>query len=136
MIQTSPFKKDLITKVNVLPLVDVCLVLVIVFMVTAPLMMQPVMEVKLPKAVTAEGEEKENITITIALDGKIAVNEKNVTWEKLSAELTERIKRNQDKFVIIRADENASHGEMLKAMRIARDAGAKKLTVATEQKTK
>ncbi|MFH1859536.1 MAG: biopolymer transporter ExbD [bacterium] len=136
MIQTSPFKKELITKVNVLPLVDVCLVLVIIFMVTAPLMMQPVMEVKLPKAVTLEGEEKENITVTIALNGKIAVNEKEITWGKLPAELTERVKRSQDKFVIIRADENASHGEMLKAMRIAKDAGAKKLTVATEQKTK
>lgn len=134
MMQTSLSKREMITKVNVLPLVDVCLVLVIVFMVTAPLMMQPVMEVRLPKAVTVEGEEKENITITIAMNGKIAINEKETTWKRLSAELTERIKRNQDKFVIIRADENASHGEMLKAMRIARDAGAKKLTVATEQK--
>ncbi len=136
MVPISPSRKELITKINVLPLVDVCLVLVIIFMVTAPLMMQPIMEVKLPQAVTIEGEEKENITITIAMNGKIAVNEKETTWEKLSAELTERVKRNQDKFVIIRADENASHGEMLKAMRIARDAGAKKLTVATEQKTK
>lgn len=136
MIRRSQASKGMIVKVNVLPLVDVCLVLVIIFMITAPLMMQPVMEVKLPKATTVEGEEKENITITIALNGKLAVNEKEITWEGLPAELTGRIKRNEDKFVIIRADENASHGEMLKAMRIARDAGAKKLTVATEQKTK
>lgn len=136
MIRRSESSKGMIVKVNVLPLVDVCLVLVIIFMITAPLMMQPVIEVKLPKAATVEGEEKENITITIALNGKLAVNEKEITWERLPAELTGRIKRNQDKFVIIRADENASHGEMLKAMRIARDAGAKKLTVATEQKTK
>ena len=98
--------------------------------------MQPIMEVKLPKAVTVEGEEKENITVTIAMNGKIAVNEKEVTWGNFPAELTERIKRSTDKFVIIRADENASHGEMLKVMRIARDAGAKKQTIATEQKTK
>ncbi|MBU0700589.1 biopolymer transporter ExbD [bacterium] len=134
MIRMSQPRKELITKVNVLPLVDVCLVLVIIFMITAPLMMQPVMEVKLPKAVTVEGEEKENIAITIALNGKIAVNEKELTWEKLPAELTERINHSRDKFVIIRADENASHGEMLKAMRVAKDAGAKKLTIATEQR--
>lgn len=136
MIRRPQSSKGMIVKVNVLPLVDVCLVLVIIFMITAPLMMQPVMEVKLPKAVTVEGEEKENITVTIAMNGQIAVNEKEVTWGSLSAELTERIKRSRDKFVIIRADENASHGEMLKVMRIARDAGAKKQTIATEQRTK
>ncbi|MBI4753196.1 biopolymer transporter ExbD [Candidatus Desantisbacteria bacterium] len=136
MIRRSQASKGMIVKVNVLPLVDVCLVLVIIFMITAPLMMQPVMDVKLPKAVTVEGEEKENITVTIAMNGKIAINEKEVTWGNLPAELTARIKRSTDKFVIIRADENASHGEMLKVMRIARDAGAKKQTIATEQKTK
>ena len=54
-----------ITGINITPLVDVCLVLVIIFMVTAPLMMQPTLPVELPKAKTREGKETDNITITI-----------------------------------------------------------------------
>lgn len=54
---------DLVTGINVTPLVDVCLVLVIIFMVTAPLLSEPVFKVSLPQARTQEGEEKEKIVV-------------------------------------------------------------------------
>ena len=54
-----------ITGINITPLVDVCLVLVIIFMVTAPLFTQPTLPVDLPKARTAEGKETDNITVTV-----------------------------------------------------------------------
>ena len=64
-----------INSINVTPLVDVCLVLVIIFMVTAPMMVQPNMAVVLPKASTKEGENKENITISISDKGEWAINQ-------------------------------------------------------------
>ena len=75
----SGSQDGIVTGINVTPLVDVGLVLVIIFMVTAPLFEQPALNVNLPKASTKEGEEKENITVTITPDGKIAINEQEVT---------------------------------------------------------
>lgn len=123
-----------ISDINVTPLVDVCLVLVIIFMVTAPLFSQPVMEVELPKAITDEGESAENITITIDQDEQIAVNAKQVTIEELKGELKAKILESSDKYVIIRADKLTNHGIVIKALDMAKQLGAKKLVFATEHK--
>src|SRR3989338_7353620 len=93
---------DLVTGINVTPLVDVGLVLVIIFMVTAPLFEQPTLNVNLPSANTKEGEEKENITVTVTSDGKIAVNEQEVTEETLEIVLKLKIARSAEKHVILR----------------------------------
>ncbi len=100
---------DPITDINVTPLVDVCLVLVIIFMVTAPLFSQPIMEVELPKAITDEGESAENITITINPDEQLAVNAKEVTIDELKVELKLKMQESADKYVIIRADKLTNH---------------------------
>lgn len=123
-----------ITEINVTPLVDVCLVLVIIFMVTAPLFSQPVMEVELPKATTDEGESAENITITINPDEKIAVNAKEVTIDELKVELKLKLQESSDKYVVIRADKLTQHGIVVKALDMAKELGAKKLVFATEHK--
>ncbi|MBN1596125.1 biopolymer transporter ExbD [candidate division FCPU426 bacterium] len=123
-----------ITAINVTPLVDVCLVLVIIFMVTAPLFSQPVMKVELPKATTDEGEATENITITIDPDDRIAVNAKEVTMDELKPELKIKLAESAEKYVIIRADNLTNHGVVLKALDLAKELGAKKLVFATEHK--
>lgn len=123
-----------ITDINVTPLVDVCLVLVIIFMVTAPLFSQPVMKVELPKATTDEGESTENITITIDSDENIAVNAKEVTLVELKPELKMKLQESAEKYVIIRADNLTNHGIVLNALDLAKELGAKKLVFATEHK--
>jgi biopolymer transport protein ExbD len=123
-----------ITAINVTPLVDVCLVLVIIFMVTAPLFSQPVMKVELPKATTDEGESTENITITIDSDERIAVNAKEVTIDELEPELKIKLQESDEKYVIIRADSLTNHGIVLKALDLAKELGAKKMVFATEHK--
>ncbi|OGR82247.1 MAG: hypothetical protein A2901_09625 [Elusimicrobia bacterium RIFCSPLOWO2_01_FULL_54_10] len=123
---------DIVTGINVTPLVDVGLVLVIIFMVTAPLFEQPTLDVKLPKASTKEGEEKENITITLTSDGKIAVNELEVTKQNLEAVLKSKMRSSAEKHVILRADQDSLHGDLLMAMRLAKVLGAKSMAIATE----
>lgn len=123
-----------ITAINVTPLVDVCLVLVIIFMVTAPLFSQPIMQVELPKAITDEGESSENITITINPEGELAVDAKEVTLEELKPELTLKLQQSSEKFVIIRADKLTNHGIVLKALDLSKELGAKKMVFATEHK--
>ncbi|MFH1824195.1 MAG: biopolymer transporter ExbD [Candidatus Firestonebacteria bacterium] len=135
MAMSVSSEEEIITGINVTPLVDVCLVLVIIFMVTAPLMIQPILKVILPKATTLEGEEKENITITISEKNEWALNEETLPSKEVVAErLLTKIKGSKDRFVIIRADQNALYGTIEEAMSISKKAGAKKITIATEQK--
>jgi len=135
-MQTGGSQDDIVSGINVTPLVDVCLVLVIIFMVTAPLFEQPSLQVKLPKTTTNEGEETENTTITITMEGKIAVNEQEVTAAELEFVLKRRIDLSYEKHVIVRADKDALHGELLLAMRIAKKVGAQSIAIATEPKQK
>lgn len=123
-----------ITGINITPLVDVCLVLVIIFMVTAPLLLQPSLPVQLPKAKTAAGKDKQNVTITITKDGQWALDDQTMSFAEVASALKGRIAENADRFVVIRADRDARHGLALKAMKAAKEAGAKSISIATEQK--
>lgn len=122
-----------IVGINITPLVDVCLVLVIIFMVTAPLMMQPTLPVELPKAKTKEGKETDNVTLTITKDGRWALNETTMSRTEVEKTLTDKVDASRDGYVIIRADRTVLYSEALDAMRMARSAGAKQYAVATEQ---
>lgn len=126
---------DAISGINVTPLVDVCLVLVIIFMVTAPLLSNPTIKVNLPKARTKEGEERDKITITLGKDGKLALSQKVYeNFDALEAELKDRLLSSESKLVVIRADQEALHGQLTDIMARAKDAGANSLTIATEHK--
>ena len=125
---------DPITDINITPLVDVCLVLVIIFMVTAPLFSDPPIKVDLPAAHTREGEEGDKLTITLSKDGEYALDSKKFTDPKLLAEaLTQALLTKESKSVILRADKDALHGHLTDLMARAKDAGAQSLTIATEQ---
>lgn len=126
---------DIVSGINVTPLVDVCLVLVIIFMVTAPLMSDPVIKVTLPKAHTKEGEERDKITVTLGKDGKLAIDHKiYADMKELDEDLKVKMAQSESKLVILRADEEALHGPLTDLMARAKEAGALGLTIATEKK--
>lgn len=123
-----------ITDINITPLVDVCLVLVIIFMVTAPMMSDPAIKVELPKAHTQEGEEKDKITLTLSKDGEYALDyEKFPDVKKLEEALKQKLAESDSKLVILRADKDAMTGQLTDLMARAKDAGALSMTIATEQ---
>ena len=123
-----------IVDINITPLVDVCLVLVIIFMVTAPMMSDPAIKVTLPSAHTREGEEKDKITLTLGKDGGYALDyEKFSDVKLLEAKLKEKLAESDSKMVILRADKDALHGQLTDLMGRAKDAGALSMTIATEQ---
>src|SRR3989338_96141 len=130
-MQSGP-QDELVTGINVTPLVDVGLVLVIIFMVTAPLFELPSLPVNLPKTHTKEGKEKENITVTITQDGKLAVNEEEVASNNLKTVLENRLKLSTEKHLILRADKESLHGDLLLVIRLAKELGAKSMAIATE----
>jgi biopolymer transport protein ExbD len=125
---------DIVAGINITPLVDVCLVLVIIFMVTAPLMSDPIIKVTLPKAHTKEGEERDKITITLASDGELALDAKKYKdFAEMDDDLKVKLALSESKLVILRADEEALHGPLTDLMAKAKEAGALSLTIATEQ---
>lgn len=126
----------LVTGINVTPLVDVCLVLVIIFMVTAPLLSNPVFKVKLPVATTQdEKEEKDKVTVSLSAAGRIAVEDAEFKkLDDLSAALKEKLLYSDSKLVVLRADGEAEHGMLTELMARAKDAGALSITIATKQK--
>ncbi len=126
-----------INKIDVTPLVGVALILVIVFMVTSPLMMVPTnLEIDLPKARTVESKSQSNITISCSRDNILALNEKEVLPRNLQSELAAMLKEYPDRLVVIRADKNLTHQEVLNILTIAKHAGATRMAVATLQRNR
>ena len=123
-----------ITGINITPLVDVCLVLVIIFMVASPMFVQPNLPVTLPTAHTVEGKETDNITITITVDGRWALNEEEMDPDQMPPRLKKKIEASRDRYVIIRADRETPYAYALRALAMAKAAGGRDLSIATEQK--
>lgn len=135
-MQSSNKDEEPITAINVTPLVDVSLVLVIIFMVTTPFMTQSKLSVTLPKAATDEAENDEYVTITIDKKGDISVNEKDVfTPKELEQVLARKIAASADKVVIIKADLEIDHGSVIDAMDTAKKVKPRKIFFATQKKT-
>ncbi len=125
-----------ITDINVTPLVDICLVLVIIFMVTVPIMMvTSPLKVELPMAKTIEAREDQNITVAINPDDRIAVDEREGTLEELPELLRSAMEtKGYDKMVIIRADKQVYHGRVLAIMDLVKKMGGSRISLATVQK--
>jgi biopolymer transport protein TolR len=126
-----------ITKVNVVPIIDVSLVLVIILLVTAPLMSVADLPVDLPQARSRDSEDERNISITLSSTGALAVDDEVVTSDGLPAALQTHLAKAGDKdvLVVVRADSGAPYTAVQKLLEEARRAGATHLAIATRQKT-
>jgi len=130
-------RQELITRVNVTPIIDVALVLVIILLVTAPMLSVADLPVDLPAAHTREAESQRNVSITLSAGGHVAVDEEVVEREKLRSKLSAKLHKpgNEDVLVVVRADAGAPYAAVRELLSDARAAGAKRLAIATRQKT-
>src|SRR5512134_893672 len=120
------------SEINVTPFVDVMLVLLIIFMVTAPLMQQGI-EVDLPQTTTQVLRlDKEPLVLTVQRDGKTFLAKQEIAPGELTAKLRAVFDARGDKELFLRADREAPYGMVAKAMAAARNAGATKLGIVTE----
>ncbi|MEK7382796.1 MAG: biopolymer transporter ExbD, partial [Elusimicrobiota bacterium] len=87
-------RRRLIAEMNLIPLIDVSLILVIIFMVLTPILVQHQLTVKLPKAVSGEpAAEASALTVQISKNGTVTIDGASVRWEKLERELTLRLSK-------------------------------------------
>jgi biopolymer transport protein TolR len=122
----------LMSDINVTPFVDVMLVLLIIFMVTAPMMVQGV-DVALPE-VTAKPmvTEKENLTVTIDRETNIYINDFQVRMDFLKEKLEKILQGRSDREVFFRADKDVPYGVVVSVMAEIKAAGVEKLGMVTD----
>ena len=119
-------------EINVTPFVDVMLVLLVIFMVTAP-MMQSGVEVDLPETKTQPMRMRdEPLILSVKKDGTLFVGRTEVPLEELAVKLEAIFEGRDTKELFLRADKDAAYGKVARAMAAAREAGARKLGMVTE----
>jgi biopolymer transport protein ExbD len=123
-------RDEVVAEINVTPLTDIFLVLLIVFMVTSTTLTQAGLNVSLPRSRTASSQAQ-GITITAAADGAIAVDNQPTTMAELGRLLQASFAGGRDRTVTIRGDERVGLGTVVAIMDVARRAGAEKIGVAT-----
>ncbi|MCJ7538310.1 MAG: protein TolR [Desulfobacterales bacterium] len=122
----------LISDINVTPFVDVMLVLLVIFMVTAPMMMQGV-DVALPETTSQPlAAKKENLVITINNQNKIFINNYEVATDFLQEKLKKILEGRDNREVYLRADREISYGFVVRVMAEIKAAGVDKLGMVTE----
>ncbi|MNK50768.1 Biopolymer transport protein ExbD [compost metagenome] len=124
---------DPIIEINVTPLVDVVLVLLIVFLATSYLIAQQSFKVELPKASQTVATEARTVAIVVQEDGAILLDGQPISPESLEADLAARVKANPRLQVVVGADEQVAHGRVVTVMDVARRAGVEKLAFAVDR---
>ena len=120
-----------LAEVNITNLVDVTMVLLIVFMLTAPFL-QAGVRLNLPKAEAKVIEEQEGVTISVDEDGAIFIGKRSVTWEAFAAELRKELDKNPPR-VFLRGDKDARYGMVMRVIARIKMLGIEDLGLIAEQ---
>ena len=121
-----------LSDINVTPLVDVMLVLLVIFIITAPLMASSI-RLDLPKTDAGKPNDTPKfVTLVVDAKGAIFLNDKPVTADELAAGLTKAAADSRDTEVQLRADETVSYGKVVELMGIANKAGLNRIGFVTE----
>ncbi|MGZ8496194.1 MAG: ExbD/TolR family protein [Candidatus Binatia bacterium] len=126
---------DIVAEINITPLTDIFLVLLIIFMITSSAMIESGGKVNLPKAVATQSESR-GTTVTLTPKKEIFINQKKVSEESLEKALQEALNNNANKTVILRGDKDVLLGETVKVMSIIKRAGATEIAIAAEAELK
>jgi biopolymer transport protein ExbD len=130
---------DLFADINITPLTDIFLVLLIIFMVTSSVMAtdgaRAGVRVNLPKGATKEiSSSAKDVTVAITTDGKMVVDGKEVSADSLRKIFDDAKARDPETQVVVQADEATHHGRVVAVMELAKAAGLRRLAIATRRR--
>ncbi len=135
-IQSSNKKGQIFSEINITPLTDIFLVLLIIMMVIAPMFQALDQDIILPQINSGLQVDEKEITVAITKDSKFYVNSAQTQEDELTAKLADFLEQSEDKKVVVKADSQTKTREIMKVMRAAQEAGYEKLTVAGEPLSK
>lgn len=119
-----------IAEMNLVPLIDVALILVIIFMVLTPIIVQSQLTVKLPKAQTGTPSDSQStVNVEIARTGQLVVEGHPVAWENLERELTLRMAKSAQKTLLVQADRTVPVEKVVAVLDAAKKLGVGKLGI-------
>jgi biopolymer transport protein ExbD len=125
-----------IVGINVTPLVDVVLVLLVIMMVSANYIVSQNLRVDLPKTSSSDEPAASPATVTVTADGALHYNERTVTEADLRGQLQALGARNPEAVLVVSADQRAAHGRGVRVMDIARDVGVTRFAISVEQEAR
>jgi biopolymer transport protein ExbD len=124
-----------IVEINVIPLVDIILVVLIIFMVAAPLVMQPKIDISLPKSSTAKDEKDKNpLRVVLGKGGELFVNNKSVSIEGLREESVRIVGVNPEVSALLVADKDATLEMVTEIVDAVKGGGVKKVAFSIQKK--
>lgn len=135
-ISSTNKKGGIFNEINITPLTDIFLVLLIIMMVIAPMFQSIDQDIKLPSINSGLSVDEKEVTVAVTKSSKFFVNSAPVEEAQLSKELAALLDTAKDKKVVVKADSQAKTKEIMKIMRAAQEAGYEKLTVAGEPLSK
>jgi biopolymer transport protein ExbD len=118
-----------ISAINVTPLVDVCLVLLVILMVASTYIVAQTLKVSLPKARVSDGTAEKPNTVQLFKTGELRWNEQPVTEQDLEGRMKEAVAADSEISVVISADKDAAHGQVVHVMDLAKLAGVTKFAI-------
>lgn len=121
-----------IASINVTPFVDVVLVLLVIFMVTAPMMMKESLRIRLPRTTTSDGASLDNLGIAITAQGNILLNGELADEYTLRERAKAALKTNPQAQAIISADKETRHGDVVKVMDWLKSSGFERFAMQIE----
>lgn len=126
-------KNKIIAEINMIPLIDISLILLIIFMVITPFLVQSQIQVNLPKASTGtKGGDEEVLKVQLAADGTMTVDGKRVKYSRLKDELLLRFSKSYKKTVLVEADKTVPVERVVTVFDIAKKLGAGKIGIAVK----
>lgn len=127
----------IVAEINMTPLIDIMLVLLIVFMVSSTAALESGMDIELPKtALTNEKKEAEILVISLSKEGNVAVHGKQVKPDEISRKIASSLAELKTDSVILEGDTSANLGKAIELMDMAKVAGAKNFSIAAEEGSK
>jgi biopolymer transport protein ExbD len=118
--------------INITSLIDVIFMLLLFFMITSTFLEQPGIKLELPTAKTQAHAEPQEFTLTIDKKGELFLNRQAVDLQGLEAEIRKALPRMKDGALVLKADQEITHGLVVRVMDMAKRGGVKKLIIGTK----
>jgi biopolymer transport protein ExbD len=122
-----------INDINITPFVDVVLVLLVIFMVTAPMMMKDLLNLQLPESSTADSQNMGTLAVVITKESQLVLNGELVTIETLRKKSREAAAADPKTQVVISADQDSRHGELVKVIDAVKSSGLNNFAIQVEK---